>query len=455
MQDEKTVEFINKAKTIHGNTYDYSKTVYINIETKIIIICSHHGNFLQRPTVHLRGSGCRKCAIIKTATDSRSNTPEFIFKAQKIHGDRYDYSLVQYVNKKTGVIIVCSDHGQFNQKPRDHLYGSGCPTCCNGKRKKNTVLKIEDKLLDFTQRANKVHNNKYDYTKSKYTNSKTRVEIICPNHGSFNQKPENHWKGMGCPKCGTEAAQSITRSNADEYIEKAKKVHGNLYDYSQVDYVNSTTKIIIICDTHGQFEQAPFSHLAGAGCPMCVSETLASIGRSKTSEFIEKATKVHDNLYDYSDADYFDSLTPVIIICKEHGKFKQLPKTHLRGANCPKCMPQYSKKAVECLEYIAKKDNIFIQHAENDNEFRIPTTRYRADGYCTATNTVFEFHGCMWHGCIDCFKPSQICPMTHTLMAELYVQTQKKERIIKELGYNLVTIWEHDWDNKTVRCSTS
>ena len=129
-----------------------------------------------------------------------------------------------------------------------------------------------------------------------------------------------------------------------------------------------------------------------------------------------------------------------------------MPYSHLSGCNCPKCITNcYSKKSIKCLDFIANRDNIYIQHAENDGEIKIPNTKYKADGYCKVTNTIYEFNGCKYHGCIKCFKPSQISSINKKLMGELFIKTQKKEKIITELGYNLITIWEHEWDNKKVR----
>ena len=249
MKTDKTKEFIAKAKAVHGDKYDYSKVNYVDCNTKVTIICPSHGEFEQAPRTHLSGRGCPDCA------KQRMTTEEFIEKAKKVHGDKYDYSKVKYVNKDTKVTIICPTHGEFEQNPRSHLTGQGCPSC--GGNKKLTTE-------EFVERARIVHGDKYDYSKVDYVNNNTKVTIICPTHGEFEQKPSGHLTGRGCPYCS--GKKKLT---TEEFIEKARKVHGDKYDYSKVNYVDCSTKVTIICPTHGEFEQTPYWHYSGGGCPSC------------------------------------------------------------------------------------------------------------------------------------------------------------------------------------------
>lgn len=121
----------------------------------------------------------------------RLTTKEFIQKAIEIHGNKYDYSKVEYKNNKTKVCIICPKHGEFWQIPNSHLNGSKCPKCSG---------KFLDKEY-FIEKANKIHNNKYDYSKLVYLGNKTKVEIICSIHGSFWQTPNDHLDHCGCPEC--------------------------------------------------------------------------------------------------------------------------------------------------------------------------------------------------------------------------------------------------------------
>lgn len=180
-------------------------------------------------------------------------TEDFIKEATNTHGDKYDYSLVNYINAKSKVKIICQEHGVFEQIPRNHIRGQECQKC-------GGVFMDNDY---FITKANVTHNNKYDYSLVNYINSLTCVEIICPIHGVFKQRPKNHLIGKECQKC------SGTYMDTDYFIEKANKKHGFMYDYTKVCFKNATEKVIITCKTHGYFEQTPNSHLNGAGCPIC------------------------------------------------------------------------------------------------------------------------------------------------------------------------------------------
>lgn len=264
-----TKEFIEKAKIVHGDRYDYSKVVYINPKEKVCIICPIHGEFWQKPYNHLNGQGCGKCRYELLSSKHKKATSKWIEEVRKVHGDKYNYSKVEYKSCQEKVCIICPTHGEFWQRPLSHLQGQGCPHC-NGNANKNTEL--------FIKEAIKVHNDKYDYSKVEYKNNKTKVCIICPKHGEFWQTPQKHLNNRGCPICGGSA-----KSNTDDFIEKARKVHGNKYNYSKVEYVNAHTKVKIKCPKHGEFLQIPSDHLQGKGCPNC-------------SHFISKAEK---EIYEY------------------------------------------------------------------------------------------------------------------------------------------------------------
>lgn len=242
--------FIKQAKEIHKEKYDYSKVQYINSKTKVCIICPEHGEFWQNPNKHLHGRGCPKCA-----GHEKSNTAEFIKKAQLIHGNKYDYSETVYIAAAKKVKIICPLHGEFYMTGNNHLRGQGCPKCAG-----NIKLTTEK----FINKAKDVHGDKYDYSKVNYVNRHTEVCIICPECGEFQQTPNSHLAGNGCPKCKGWVF------NTEDFIDKAKKVHGDKYDYSEVEYNKSCEKVKIICSKHGEFWQTPNKHLGGCGCPKCI-----------------------------------------------------------------------------------------------------------------------------------------------------------------------------------------
>ena len=271
-----TEEFIRRAKIVHGDKYDYSQVEYVNSDTHVKIICPVHGLFLQTPYTHLTGSGCKECGFKKLGASLRSNTEEFISRARAIHGDRYDYSQVEYVTNETPVTIICPVHGPFRQPPHSHLTGRGCRKCgrdvCAGKLRKNTD--------EFICRAQEIHGDHYDYTLVEYVDKRTPVKIVCPVHGVYLQTPDAHLQGHGCRQCFADSLSFIMqnhlrpqarvkRKNTEQFILDAKKVHGDLYDYSQVEYIGDDEKVTIICKKHGPFPQKANNHLNGMGCPIC------------------------------------------------------------------------------------------------------------------------------------------------------------------------------------------
>ena len=253
-----TEEFIKRAKEIHGDMYDYSLVEYKNNKTKVKIICPVHGTFEQTPNNHLR-YGCNKCGGTYKLT-----TEEFIKRAKEIHGDMYDYSLVEYKNAHTKVKIICPVHGVFEQRPNLHLQRRGCKKCQYNDLKKKSKT-TEEFIID----AYCKHDGRYNYKLVEYKNAHTKVKIICPVHGVFEQRPNIHLKGSGCPVCAINDKSKKHKSTTEEFIEKAKKIHNNKYNYSLVDYNNAHTKIKIICPVHGVFEQRPYAHLQNNACPKC------------------------------------------------------------------------------------------------------------------------------------------------------------------------------------------
>lgn len=190
-------EFIDRAKKVHGDKYDYSKSNYnksdyIGKRVKFDIICLIHGSFLQNPNDHLTGRGCKKCWGNLSSIKQRSNINNFIEKSIKIHGNKYEYTHCNYINAHTKIEIICKLHGSFWQLPLNHLKGKGCSKCTNN---------CKSTLEEFIYKSNLIHKNKWDYSNSIYINDITKVEIICKQHGSFLQTPRSHLNNSGCPKC--------------------------------------------------------------------------------------------------------------------------------------------------------------------------------------------------------------------------------------------------------------
>ena len=320
-----TQKFIEDAINVHGNKYDYSKSNYKGCFELICIICPEHGEFWQQAHSHLNGRGCPICG--KFIKSYKNSNDFFIKRAKEIHGNKYDYSKVEYKGSRIKVCIICPEHGEFWQTPHAHLNTKfPCKKCF---KYQNKGIKYTKE--DFIAKAKEKYGDKYDYSKVEYVNSKTKVCIICPEHGEFWQTPSSHLSGRGCNKC------SKAIFNTKSFIEKSKEIHGNKYDYSKVNYINSQTKVCIICPEHGEFWQIPINHIAGKGCLICKREEHNKKQIYTTFIFLQKAKEIHGDKYDYSKVKYINSQTKVCIICPKHGEFWQTPNKHLMGEKCPSC----------------------------------------------------------------------------------------------------------------------
>ncbi len=209
----------------------------------------------------------------------RLTNVEFISRAQQLYGDKYSYSKTYYKNQGTTVIITCREHGDFPVWPNNFLRGHGCPAC-NGRER------ITQKV--FIERSQKVHKDRYNYSKVDYKHRDEPVCIVCPVHGEFWQKTGYHMNGNGCPKC-----YGTPKLSTNEFIAKAKAVYGNLYDYSKVVYTGNKNKVCIICPEHGEWYVTPNNFLRGSRCPGCFGTP-----KLTNDEFVAKAQAIHGDKYD-------------------------------------------------------------------------------------------------------------------------------------------------------------
>lgn len=228
---------------------------------------------------------------------------------------------------------------------------------------------------NFIKKANKKHNNKYDYSKVNYINSQTKVCIICPEHGEFWQTPAAHIRGNACPLCSNKK-RGIKTTSTEILIKKYLKVHQNKYSYKKTEYINPQTKIIITCPIHGDFEQLPYAHLNGQGCPKCNGKFL------NTSDIIHNFKCIHGDRYDYSKVEYKGSKEKVCIICPEHGEFWQTPYKHLQGQKCPLCANQ--SKKLDSQHYIDKANQIHQYKYIYNNDI---------NGYNSKITIICPIHG--------------------------------------------------------------
>ena len=188
-------------------------------------------------------------------------TEEFILKAQKVHGDKYDYSKSIYKSNQEKILITCGQHGDFLQLPSNHMRGVNCPKCAG---------KYKPTEEEFKKQLCEIHFDKYDYSMVNYKSRHSMIKIICPKHGMFEQKANDHFRGSSCRKCGRDLVKNKFLHTVSEFVEKANKIHGYRYDYSKVEYLGTKIKVEIICKEHGSFWQSPQNHLHENNCPTCV-----------------------------------------------------------------------------------------------------------------------------------------------------------------------------------------
>jgi G:T-mismatch repair DNA endonuclease (very short patch repair protein) len=294
---------------------------------------------------------------------------------------------------------------------------------------------------EYITKAKIIHGDIYDYSKLIYINVRTKIIIICNKHGEFTSTASNHLLGTGCPQCFREKLKVINSLTFEQFISKSILVHGNKYDYSQSIYVNYETPIIIICKKHGKFKQMPAHHLRGSGCDRCAHERVDPQQTKNISLFIRQANMVHENAYDYSKSVYVNNETKLEIICPDHGSFWQTPLSHLHGSGCSKCSVSVSNKEIFWLNCLA------IPEQNRQITLRINKRQFRVDAFNSTTNIIYEFYGDFWHGNLNRFSSNQINYSLKKTFGELYDKTILRENALKDAGYQIISIWESDFDN--------
>lgn len=248
-------QFIEKARKKHSNKYNYSKVNYIRGDKKVTIICPDHGEFEQTPGNHLAGRGCIKCRNEYNSKFNLFTTEQFIKRSKVIHNNKYDYSKSIYSGKRNLINIICPVHGEFSQLAGNHLQGRGCSKCHFDNKKLTTE--------QFIERANKVHNNKYIYSKVIYKGCFNKLNILCPIHGEFEQVSNYHLQGNGCPKCDSSKGENIIRSLLDkhniQYIQEYR-IPDQIYKFRYDFYLQ---ELNVLIEFHGKQHFKPIEYFGG------------------------------------------------------------------------------------------------------------------------------------------------------------------------------------------------
>lgn len=433
---DKTELFIEKARSKHGDTYNYSETSYTNKSTKVRIGCAQHGIFLQTPNNHLSGQGCPICAAGKRAAASASRAvgaSEFIRRAREAHGDRYDYSHVAYTGQMGVVVIVCPEHGEFNQAPKVHTRGHGCPRCAlatkTGVFKDTSKVRARLEARYPSLRFSDFINNGRD----------TKITAVCSVHGEIT-KPLVHWNVNGCPHCGRESSAAapkvtdhlIAINNSKrtayekrflEHLAKSK----DRFDASTVQYVNQKTPVELRCLEHNQlFYPTPKNMLdKNTGCSLCGDAKVSAHKYTRVDDFLARASVVHGAEYNYSRVSYAGTHEKVEIVCSKHGSFWVTPHSHITGkTGCPSC-GQKSRFETELREEL---DNMQVLYTVRD---RALLQGKEIDVYIPSAKLGVELHGLHWH-CED-------------RVGNLH---RDKWRLANDAGIRLIQIFSDEWEQQ-------
>lgn len=315
------------------------------------------------------------------------------------------------------------------------------------------MAKQNKTLSEFVTACIAKHSGRYSYCHIvEFDGMGNKYPIECPEHGIFNQTASGHQRGEGCPSCAKEANNKRHSYTFDDWFKLAKIKHGEVYDYSMMlDLAfNSNTKVPIICRQHGIFYQRATNHISyGTGCKKCKTEKPHL--RLGKDEIIKRCNETHSHFYDYSLVGNISHTKEIMkVICPLHGTFDILADRHSAGAKCDECR--------KIMGNTRKQHRWLNQHGlPNDAAHRevriqlhdsIGKGYVKVDGYNPLTNTVYEFWGDYWHGNPQVHSPEEINRKNKKTMGTLYTDTMQKRERILAAGYQLVEIWEHEWDNR-------
>ncbi|AYV78028.1 MAG: hypothetical protein Edafosvirus4_12 [Edafosvirus sp.] len=337
IRSEKTLKFIQDAKSKYGDHFNYDKVVYgNNNKDKVIIICPKNHKFRQSPNNHLKKDK-NDDGIIKKCPDcynisKKYTQKEFLAKAKKEFPGLFDYSKAKYTGRKNKIIIICKKHDEeFECVVDSFLQGQSCWSCAL-----ESISHSEEKWLEL---AKNKHGDRFIYDKSKYTSYTSDIKIQCQeaDHGEFITTPAQHVHNLngGCDKC------SKLKYTTEEWIQGAIEIHGDKYNYDKTIYDGVKNKLVVTCIKHNKdCNVRPYIHLRDiGGCSLCLTDTLRAKFGHTNEEFISKAIELYGNKFDYSKVKYINMFTKIIIRCIEHNyEFLRNPHEHLRRHGCKICM---------------------------------------------------------------------------------------------------------------------
>ncbi|MDA0649303.1 MAG: DUF723 domain-containing protein [archaeon] len=385
-----TEVWIERAISIHGDTYNYSKTEYVNSTTKLMIICPTHGGFEMLHGNHThatRPQDCGKCS------GKNLSTEDWIKRSKNKYSAKFDYSRTVYNSSHESITLICDAHGEFTTTPTYHmrLTSSGCPQCSTELVGLSQRKTHNDVISEFKE----MHGELYDYSKIVYKSANEPMTIICREHGEFQQRLHAHLgSATGCPDCSLIESGLKRRLTKEQVIERAIQVHGDKYDYSKVEYETIEDQITIICSKHGDFLQVASVHVnTGSGCPECGWIESGMKKRVSTVEWLERFAQIHKQRYDYSLSDIQTGEGKISIICPEHGIFEQGVKVHGRGSGCSKCLKKNQTKVYEFVKEIFPHLDVLYDYKHPDMRFKKSNRKMELDIWVPNISLGIEYQG--------------------------------------------------------------
>lgn len=408
-------EFLEKVAERLRGPLNLSRFEYSGSAGKGVAICPVHGEFLISANALMNGIGCKPCSRAESGRKRAMTQEGFILRATEVHGGKYDYSKVAYVNSQKPVIIVCPSHGEFFQSANAHLRGQGCRRCSAESIGDRCRLTQEE----FVSRLEAL-NTGYGLNLVRYGGMDKPVTLVCKDHGPFSATAGNVlYRKSGCPRCANELTGLRSRKPLDYYVEKSRAVHGDRFEYLEIEYQGAAAYLRVLCRDHGEFLQLAQDHIKGVGCSKCAVEIYDH------PSFINVATRVHGSRYDYSQAIYNKALSKVIICCKDHGPFTQTPSSHINGQGCPRCANVGPSDAqVEIANFMRQFTDVM-------EEAPIGESRKRVDVFLPEYSLAIEYHGLIWHSTRFKSDPRE---------------DYKKHRQLEALGVRTIHIYEDEWE---------
>ena len=438
-------------------------------DIKFICLCSKEAQKKLKSMYEI-GSKCKECTnkskgekitykLQKSKDDQTTRNNELIIQLKKIFIKcDYDYSKIMWDGKmrNSKVIMKCNKHNyEWNANVQNMIRLSSRCTKCGSESASSKTRK------DFIgESKEKFGEERFDYSKVKYSAARKEIIIICKKHNEeFTCIADEHLRGKsgGCTSCSKENRSGENHCFAislDDLKSRIKKIWGDRFEYDFTGFTCLESKIKITCSKHNRtWESTCNNHThptCPRGCIVCGREETGNKLRLTHNECIEKFKDIHKDLYSYDKVIYKNNGTNIIVTCKIHGDFKTLPTVHWKGYGCPICSKAgVSKGQLEWLkniEEITGNDIIYKGGKHNyEHMFKFDNKRYKVDGYCIETKTIYEFLGCWYHGCPNCEDENLVHCWKKKTMKVLLQEFIDRKIAFEKNGYTMISIWECEW----------